>query len=392
MSEPGRDAIGVLRWGLRRYWPLFLVCVVLGAVAAPLAARSVEKPAEADALIVATRLDMSLTAMPRYGETVFDNGQVAQAVTQGFGSVVPLKNVVPDRVSLVADQDSIVFRVIGHDPDPQTAADLANTAATTFVTALNGPGAGVGEFQLLSEAEPPPPPGPALSQKLALVVGAGTGVLLGLAALSLLLAVRRPVIDAAGVDDATGVPALGVVTVPRTRRGRSARPDQFPGLIPVCRRLLRLKTPTIVLVSRAREERLRRSLSVALTSVLMRVRDVRFIGPEDLHEIVSERRAALGAAPGRRDLSDTDGPSGLTVIDSNDPLDLVQPPELTAAVLVAQEGISSAALRAAVLEHLGGSAEARVLLVKRGRRYRSEPQAVARTAEAPQVQEPALGR
>lgn len=390
MSEPGRDAIGVLRWGLRRYWPVFLACVLLGAAAAPYVASTMEKPAQADALIVATRLDMSLTAMPRYGETVFDNGQVAQAVSQDFGSQVPFKNIVPDRVSLVADQDSIVFRVIGHDAEPQVAADLANTAARTFVDALNAPGAGVGVFQLLSEAEPPVAPGPVLSPKLAIVVGAATGIMLGLAAVSLLLAVRRPVIDAAGVDDATGVPALGVVTVPRTRRGQSARPDQFPGLIPVCRRLLRLRTPTIVLVSRGREERVRGKVSVALSSVLMRVRDVRFIGPADLYEVVTERQAALGAAPGRRDLSDADGPTGLTVIDSNDPLDLVQPPEQTAAVLVAREGISSAALRAAVLEHLGGSAEARVLLVKRGRRVRPERPSRGDEADAPQVEEPAL--
>jgi hypothetical protein len=43
---------------------------------------------------------------------------------------------------------------------------------------------------------------------------------------------------------------------------------------------------------------------------------------------------------------------------------------LTATVLVVPEGIGSAALRAAVVEHLGGSAEARLLLVKRGRRVR----------------------
>jgi hypothetical protein len=57
----------------------------------------------------------------------------------------------------------------------------------------------------------------------------------------------------------------------------------------------------------------------------------------------------------------------LTVIDSSEPMDLVQPPHLTATVLVVKLGISGAALRAAVVEHLGGSAEARVLLVRRGR-------------------------
>jgi capsular polysaccharide biosynthesis protein len=387
MSESGSDSIGVLRWGVRRHWQVFLVCVLLGAVVAPYAASSLEKPADAEALVIAQRLDMSLTALPRYGETVFDNGQVAQAVSQQFGAGVPLKDIVPDRASLIADQDSIVFRVVGHDPDPQTAADVANMAAATFVTALNTPGAGVGAFTLLSEAETPAAPGPPLSRRLAILVGVVAGIMLGLAAVSLLLAVRRPVIDAAGVDDATGVPALGVVTVPRTRRGQFARPDQFPGLIPVCRRLLRLKTPTIVLVSRSREERLRGQVSVALTSVLMRVRDVQFIGPEDLHEVVAERRAALDGNSGRRDLPHADG---LTVIDSNDPLDLVQPPDMTAAVLVAREGISSASLRAAVLEHLGGSAEARVLLVKRGRRAGSGPSRIETQAVAPHVEEPSL--
>jgi capsular polysaccharide biosynthesis protein len=386
MSEPGSDSIGVLRWGVRRHWQVFLVCLLLGAVVAPYAASSLEKPADAEALVIAQRLDMSLTALPRYGETVFDNGQVAEAVSQQFGGGVPLKDIVPDRVSLIADQDSIVFRVVGHDPDPQTAADVANTAAATFVTALNTPGAGVGAFTLLSEAETPAAPGPPLSRRLAVLVGVVAGIMLGLAAVSLLLAVRRPVIDAAGVDDATGVPALGVVTVPRTRRGQFARPDQFPGLIPVCRRLLRLKTPTIVLVSRSRDERLRGRVSVALTSVLMRVRDVQFIGPEDLHEVVSERQA-LDGNPGRRDLPHAEG---LTVIDSNDPLDLVQPPDMTAAVLVAREGISSASLRAAVLEHLGGSAEARVLLVKRGRRAGSGHSRIETQAVAPRVEESSL--
>jgi capsular polysaccharide biosynthesis protein len=320
MSESGSDSIGVLRWGVRRHWQVFLVCVLLGAVVAPYAASSLEKPADAEALVIAQRLDMSLTALPRYGETVFDNGQVAAAVSQQFGGGVPLKDIVPDRASLIADQDSIVFRVVGHDPDPQTAADVANMAAATFVTALNTPGAGVGAFTLLSEAETPAAPGPPLSRRLAILVGVVAGIMLGLAAVSLLLAVRRPVIDAAGVDDATGVPALGVVTVPRTRRGQFARPDQFPGLIPVCRRLLRLKTPTIVLVSRSREERLRGRVSVALTSVLMRVRDVQFIGPEDLHEVVAERqRSAPRGRPHRDRQQRSPGPRAATRHDGRRP-------------------------------------------------------------------------
>jgi hypothetical protein len=57
---------------------------------------------------------------------------------------------------------------------------------------------------------------------------------------------------------------------------------------------------------------------------------------------------------------------------------------------VAREGISSAALRAAVLEHLGGSAEARVLLVKRGRRARPDRAPRGNAAPALHVEEPSI--
>src|SRR4051812_15891697 len=107
MREPGHDAVGTLRWGIRRYSALFLACVIAGAVIAPYAASKLQRPADAEALIVAKQLDMSLTALPRYGETVFDNGQVAQAVSAQFPEL-EVKGIIPDHVSLVADQDSIV--------------------------------------------------------------------------------------------------------------------------------------------------------------------------------------------------------------------------------------------------------------------------------------------
>ena len=390
MKEPGHDAIGMLRWGIRRYRWLFLVCLLLGAAAAPYAASKLERPAEAEALVLAQQWNQSLTALPRYGETIFDNGKVAQAVALKIRDGVEFGDVVPDHVSLIADQDSIVFRVVGHDRDPQTAAEIANTAANEFVTALSASGAGVGTFTVLSQAETPPAPeGGGLSRALAIPVGLVAGAVLGLAVVSILLATRRPVIDAAGVEEATGVPGLGTVTVPRTRRGEFARPDQFPGLVPVCRRLLRLKTPAIVVVSRSSDQRHRGQLSVALAGVLMRVRPLRFTGPAALREAVTEQQAALHPDAFQY-TSEENGVGGLTVIDSDDPLDLVQPPDLTAAVLVAREGITSAALRAAVVEHLGGSAEARVLLVKPGRRVRRGGQGRSAAAEAPPVEELSL--
>ena len=124
MRESGSDALVVLRWGLRRYVLLFVACLLLGAVAAPYAASKLTPPATAEALVITQRLDMSLTALPRYAQAVFNDGQVAAAVAQKYGHGVSVEAIIPGKVSLIADQDSIIFHVVGTDPDPQTAADL----------------------------------------------------------------------------------------------------------------------------------------------------------------------------------------------------------------------------------------------------------------------------
>jgi capsular polysaccharide biosynthesis protein len=365
MRASSNDAVGVLAWGLRRYSGLFIACLLLGAVLAPLVILQRNTPAEAEALVIAQRLDMDLNALPRYGVAVFNNGQVAQAVATHLGDLGAVDEVIPERVSLVAEQDSIVFRVVGHDLDPATAATLANVGAEAFVQALNAVGAGAGVFGLQSPAEPAGEGTSRFGVLLAVPIGLVAGVVLGLAAVSVLLVTRRPVLDAVDAEDVTGVPVLGTVTVPRTRRGVFAPTDEFTGLVPMCRLVLKMPTPTVVLVSQPQDAPLREQVSAAMASVLMRIREVRFIGPSEVQALLAERRAAVGhgfdgAASGR-----------LTLVDSREPLDLVLPPEGTATVLVVPVGIRSAALRAALVEHLGGSAEARILLVKRGRRSRA---------------------
>jgi hypothetical protein len=60
------------------------------------------------------------------------------------------------------------------------------------------------------------------------------------------------------------------------------------------------------------------------------------------------------------------------VVDGSEPMALLQPQETTVSVLIVPQGIGSAALRAAVVEHLGGSAEPRILLAKPGPWWRGE--------------------
>ena len=140
---------------MRRYRLLMLVCVLIAAVAVPVALANRNRPADAEALVIAQTWNAGANALPRYGETVFDNGQVAEAVVAEHGG--QLTEVVPNRVSLATDPDSIVLRVIGHDTDVERAADVANTAADAFVSSLNQPGAGVGQFILLAAAVPEAP-------------------------------------------------------------------------------------------------------------------------------------------------------------------------------------------------------------------------------------------
>ena len=364
MRPGGTDAVSMLRWGLRRYRLLFLICVLLGLIAAPAVALLRPTPYEAEALVVAQRLDMNLNALPRYGQAVFNNGAVAKAVNEQFSFGGDADAVIPERVRLVAEQDNIILSVVGRDPNPRTAANVATAAAQAFISELNTPGSGVGSFSLQSPATPPADSDRGPSVLIAIPIGLGAGIMLGLAAVSVMLVARRPVVTAVDAEDATGIPALGTVTIPRGTGGRIVAPQHIAGLAPVCRRVLALPTPTLLLVSKPRHAAMRRQLSTALTVVLRRVRDVTFLGPASLQEVV----AGHAGADGRGDQTPAGDDVPMTIVDSSEALDLVQPPETTTTILVVPEGIGVAALHSAVVEHLGGSAESRLIMARFGGR------------------------
>ena len=141
-----------------------LLALVLLAAAALVAAVTLTRDpptADAEALVIAQRLDVDVAALPRYAEAVFHDGQVEQTVRDQLGLAAD-HEVIPERVSLIAAEDSIVLLVKGHDHDPQTAVDLANGAADAFAVRLNAVGQGVGDFAVQSRARTattPPPPG-----------------------------------------------------------------------------------------------------------------------------------------------------------------------------------------------------------------------------------------
>ncbi|MDP8930356.1 MAG: hypothetical protein M3O70_17760 [Actinomycetota bacterium] len=384
LNIPSGDAIVTLRWGLRHYWWLFAMVTIAVGVLGPALYLVRPVAAESEALVVAQRLDMNLEALPRYAEVVFDNGEVARTVAAQFGDGGDLEDLVPNRVSLVAEQDSVVFKVIGRDPSPETAAEIANVAAAAFTSALNVPGEGVGAFTVLAQAVPQPESAEATDGlAYAIPVGLTAGTLLGSAAVAMLLVLRRPVLEAADAEQATGVPTIGGVTVPRTRQREFPPAQEIIGVIPLCRGVLAMSSRAVLLVGVEESTVERRQLAVAMAAVFSRVRKVRFIAEPDLHAALEAQLGGEDRLAPPPDVDQDERINELTLVDVSNPLDLAKPLESSTTILVVPAGIATAALRSAVIEHLGGGGDARLLLVRRGARVGSKSNRSAGSAEQP---------
>jgi hypothetical protein len=199
-------------WALRRH-ALLLVGIVITSVALALllAERQRRSPSyTATALVIATDLQVRQEQLPRFGEAVFDAGSVARAVADTLPTA-DYRTLVPERISLDPVMETIAFRVHGHSSDAAEAARLANAAAAAFVDNLNKAGQGVGAFTLQDPAFVPREPEGVLSLSVAGVIGLAGGAILAVGVLSLLVAVRRPVLSAAAAASAAEAPLVAVV-------------------------------------------------------------------------------------------------------------------------------------------------------------------------------------
>lgn len=382
MGTRGSDALGALRWGLGRYAWLFLGYLVAVTALVPAAALRAPTTYDAEALVIAQRLDMNLVALPRYAEAVFDNGQIARTIAAQYGDAGDFEDIVPLRSSLVAEQDSVVLRVIGHDSAPDTAAQLANLAAAAFVDELNRAGDGVGIFAVQSNAVPPAEPTDTLpGLPFLLPVALLAGIALGLAAVAVVLVARRPVLEPGDAEDATGVPVLGTVTLPRTHRGEFPSGADVVGIAPLCRRVMSLTTDAVIFVSTPRLSAARGQLAVAAASVLGRVCHVQFVAPSTLLEAASSLVDEPRPVDGHPDDTSVTWQE-ITIIDSADPLDLVEVSRAATTILLVPRGMPLKALRDAAAEHLGGG-PAGLVLVRRSRRRPSRVDSVPEKATAP---------
>lgn len=368
------DVFGTLAWGLRRYAWLVLLATVAVGVLVPYVLNQSEDVFEAETTIQAAgnkALEIpSLDALPKFGEQSFNNGAVAQKIRDEFR--LPASDpVIPERVELVTEQDAVGFTVIGRASNPNDAANLSNTAASTFAQEMNQSSGTVGFFATQEPADPPAVAEPKIAGgTLTLLLGVLAGLIIGVALVALVLVLRRPVLDAEAARDATGAPVLGRVTLPRGRREPSERDAH--GLGALCRRLLGSGSPVILLVSPQKAAGVRHRLATVMASLLGRSRNV-FVssggdGDLPMHwDLVTRRgnRKSRGVSAERTELVLVDGP---TVEERT------HRPDSATTLLVVREGITLNALRQVADEYLDGEPGGVVLVrTRRARRVRREP-------------------
>ena len=372
------DTVATLRWGLRRFAWLVLLCVVAVGVLLPLQQLNKVPTFTSESLVVAVDLQADVKTLPRYGVAIFDNGQVAARVIEEFGDAGDPEDVVPQRVSIVTEQDSIILRVQGHGRDAQTAADIANLAATVVTSELNKAGSGVGAFAVQSVALPPVESDePLRAAPYSVAAGLVAGLVTGFGLLLLLLVLRRPIVDAAAASRATDLPVFGTVTLPRVSPSGTVPVDQVRGLAPLCRQLLDWSPGVVVVIGPAGASTERHHLADALAEALEQVRHVSFATAPTR---VMAAEDGDGEVPGEGGATDR----VISVIDGLDPIDLVEPGPRSFIVLVVPIGTGVVALRRLAGELRGVPTAIVLVRTRRRRRRRSSRSGGRRTGRSPE--------
>jgi hypothetical protein len=388
-----------LVWALRTYAWIVVLCGLLFA-AGVLVVAPVTPTYQSTAIVVAREIAVEREVLPRLGAAVFASGAVTAAVAADPAVAGDVEGLIPDRLSVVAAEDSVVFVVQARDPSPTDAARLANLAAAAFVADLNRGGAGVGEFALQAEAVVPNRAMPVLGTAQRAALGAAAGIVLGMGVVALLAAFRRPVLTADDVEDAAGVPMLGSLQM--ALLSPAAYPGQFvaDGLTTLVRQLATVKEGRLLLISPRSAASIRRRVYVLTAVGLGLLRKLELDAPQELLAVTRAHRRALEDARADWQSPAPDTASGdLVLADEGTGPALIDPARTTLSVVaIARRGVSRRRLRTLTSGYVDGEVLGVVLVdvkpaMRRAaarraradaRRIRTDADRVSRT-EAPRV-------
>lgn len=253
-----------LSLGAKRYFYVVMIpALLVMGVAYGAAVSGEEVSYEATAVIVASDLKIRPEGLPRFAESVFAGGEVARAASLNL----PFSgtDLIPDRARLEPFENTVVLEVVGADPDPQLAAEIANQVAQAFVVELNAPGPTLGIFVVQSRAQVPSAPVAEAGSGIALVLGVVAGLCIGAGTLLLVLVLRRPVLTPADAAAAANAQFLTTLTLPRRRDFRRPPP---PGTAALSRRLFPERVGMAALLSPASSSQARTQVAIAIARVL----------------------------------------------------------------------------------------------------------------------------
>lgn len=379
-----------IRWCLRHFSWLAVVCLLVGA-AVPLLTVRTERTYQAETLVIARQLTVHPRVLPSLADSVFAAGGVAAAVAADpeLGPEVGGEpaGLVPDTLSVVAGPDSVTMVVQARDDDPVTAARIADLAAQAYAAELNRAGSGVGEFAVLAPAVIPTAPLDTVSYPLQAGLGALAGLVLGLGLIALIAALRRPCVTASDVREAVGVPLLGIVELPRAAPGTYLGARGVRGIAAVTRWLASAPPGRLTFISPRSAEAVRHRIYVMVAIAMSTVRPVRLQAPGAIVDAV--RAQTHGTGDTRPFELRPEASGALVLVDGGSPSELVDPAAAPVYVIaVAPLGISPGRLRALALDYLDGGLVG-VILVKRRLGLRAKRGVPRSVSPAPRTLQPA---
>jgi hypothetical protein len=350
LKRPQSDAFSTFGWGLRRYaWVVAISIAALGFLVpyGLKATTPVRYQAEAQVGPAGELKLQNLDALPRLGETVFRNGAVAESVRSSFDPPLPDTDpVIPDRANLVAPQDNVVFTVTGEGETATEAKFVADVAAGTLTEELNRYDEAVGAFALQRSASVPARPVPSTGAMSAVAVGIVAGALCGMGLIAAFMAWRRPVIDAATAEKATGAPVLA--TLKFTSSG------SVNGMPQLCQHLLRGTWEKVFLTGPPSSRDDRQRLSSHLRTLLTGPRAVTILpGGQSGSKARSGDERSRGQG------------NALVIIDGPTQVELARRAPGTLTLLVVPVGIRESQLRR-LSEHYLDLDAAGIALVRQG--------------------------
>ncbi len=366
------DAPSRLWWGVRTYASILALVLVLvpGALVLSVAAKPLIYQAEA--LVIATELNMSERELGRVAEAVFASGSVAESAVRRGALPFDPRDLVPLKVTAEPVGESRAVKVLATDADPELATRIANAAADALVEDLNQAGPGVGVFAVKSRAVVPDEPIEQTSVPEALAVGLVAAGALGLGLVGLLVVVRRPLLGAFEASALAEAPVLAILHVPSGRPGRVVEPELVRGLSALSKQIFPKREGLGAIVACAGRNARRSQVSLLLARLLSRDGPVYLV-------------AAPGSTLTERDLASIESSnlnlskalrpeiqSGATpvVIDglSASDYDVAQLlPSGVSVVLLVEEGTPQPNVEAAVQQFLPGALRG-IAFVRRGRR------------------------